>query len=157
MERPEARTVGRPSKLAQYAPQIAQWLREDPAPSAIEILRRARLAGYHGGKSALYELVRRVRTRPLDDQPAGARQLVVVARNREHLCSFFKRAFEGNETVQVVLDRRVGERRQHSEPPESERREGDRRSLQTIDGLLRAIGWTIVRLRSLRKRRGSAF
>ncbi len=37
---PRPRGAGRPSKLAQYAPQIAQWLREDPAPSAVEILRR---------------------------------------------------------------------------------------------------------------------
>jgi hypothetical protein len=44
-----------------YAPQIAQWLREDPDLPGVEILRRVQLAGYRGGKSALYELVRRVR------------------------------------------------------------------------------------------------
>jgi hypothetical protein len=38
-----------------------QWLREDPDLSGAEILRRIRLAGYRGGKSALYELVRRLR------------------------------------------------------------------------------------------------
>ena len=47
--------------VAQYAPQVAQWLREDPALSSVEILRRLRLASYRGGKSALYELVRRLR------------------------------------------------------------------------------------------------
>jgi len=52
MEGSEAHNVGRPSRLAQYAPQIAQWLREDPAPSAVEILRRARLAGYRRGLEA---------------------------------------------------------------------------------------------------------
>ena len=52
---------GRPSTVAQYAPQVTQWLREDPELSGAEILRRVRLAGYRGGKSALYELVRRVR------------------------------------------------------------------------------------------------
>jgi len=36
-------------------------LREGPDLSGVEILRRVRLTGYRGGKSALYELVRRVR------------------------------------------------------------------------------------------------
>jgi hypothetical protein len=156
MKGSEAHNVGRPSKLVQYAPQIAQWLREDPAPSAIEILRRVRLAGYRGGKSALYELVRRVRTRRLDDQPEEARQVIIVAGNREHLYNFFQRGFVGNESVRVLLDRRVAERRQHSEPHESERRQGNRRSPVTIDGLLRAIGWTIVRLGPTKNRRGPA-
>jgi hypothetical protein len=40
---------------------VAQWLREDPDLSGAKILRRIRLAGYRGGKSALYELVRRLR------------------------------------------------------------------------------------------------
>ena len=63
---PRPRGAGRPSTVAPYAPQVAQWLREDPDVSGAEILRRVRLAGYHGGKSALYELVRRLRTqRPL--------------------------------------------------------------------------------------------
>jgi hypothetical protein len=63
---PRPRGAGRPSTVAQYAPQVAQWLREDPDLAGADILRRMRLAGYHGGKSALYELVRRLRgSRPL--------------------------------------------------------------------------------------------
>lgn len=57
----QVRGVGRPSTVAQYAPQIAQWLRDNPAVSGAEVLRRVRVAGYRGGKSALYELVRRLR------------------------------------------------------------------------------------------------
>jgi hypothetical protein len=52
---------GRPSTVALYAPQVTLWLREDPDLSGAEILRRVRLAGYRDGKSALYELVRRLR------------------------------------------------------------------------------------------------
>ena len=52
---------GRPSTLPLYAPQVTQWLREDPDLSGAEILRRVRFAGYRDGKSALYELVRRLR------------------------------------------------------------------------------------------------
>ncbi len=60
---PRPRGAGRPSTVAPYAPQVAQWLREDPDLPGVEILRRVRLASYRGGKSALYELVRRLRVR----------------------------------------------------------------------------------------------
>ncbi len=151
----EARHARRPSIVARYAAQVAQWLREDPAISAVEILRRAQALGYGGGKSALYELVRRVRT--LDERPGGSRQLIVVAPDREHLYNFFKRAFEGNATVQVILDRRA-ERRQDGAVAEANaaRRPRNRRLPQRTDGLLRAIGWTIVRLRGPKVRRNPA-
>jgi len=58
---PPRRGVGRPSTVAPFAPQVSAWLNEEPALSGAEVLRRARLAGYRGGKSALYELVRRLR------------------------------------------------------------------------------------------------
>jgi hypothetical protein len=58
---PRSRGVGRPSVVAQYGPQVAEWLNAQADLSSAEILRRVRLAGYRGGKSALYELVRRVR------------------------------------------------------------------------------------------------
>ena len=57
----ERRGVGRPSTVAAFAPQISQWLHTEPPISGAEVLRRARLIGYRGGKSALYELVRRLR------------------------------------------------------------------------------------------------
>ena len=37
------------------------WLGEDRRLPGVELLRRAREAGYQGGKSALYELIRRLR------------------------------------------------------------------------------------------------
>ena len=52
-------------RVARFAPSIIELLREQPKLSTADILRRIRLAGYHGGKSALYELVRRLRTRSL--------------------------------------------------------------------------------------------
>lgn len=57
----ERRGVGRPSTVAEFAPQIGEWLRAEPMLSGAEVLRRVRLVGYRGGKSALYELVRRLR------------------------------------------------------------------------------------------------
>src|SRR4030095_5743922 len=103
----QSRSARRPSIVAQYAAQVAQWLREEPTISTVEIMHRAQALGYNGGKSALYELVRRVRT--LDERAGASHQLIVVSPDREHLYNFFKRAFEGNATVQIVLDRR-GER-----------------------------------------------
>src|SRR2546430_16431779 len=148
------RNTRRPSIGTQSAAQVAQWIREDRSTSAVEILRRAQALGYNGGKSALYELVRRVRT--LDERPGGSRQLIVVSPDRQHLYNFFRRAFEGNATVQVVLDRRVAERPQGAEPEERARRSRNRRLPQRTDGLLRAIGWTIHRLRGPKSRRGHA-
>jgi hypothetical protein len=149
----------RPAAVGQYAAQVAEWLRQEPTLSAADILRRARRAGYRGGKSALYELVRRVRTWPPDDQPGRTLQtlqIIVVARDREHLGNFLKRAFEGNATVQVVFDRRrVQDRRLRAAPHESEQRQRNRRAAQQIDGLLRTIGWTIVQVRPSRNRRSS--
>lgn len=58
---PERRGVGRPSTVAEFAPQISEWFRVEPMLSGAEVLRRVRLVGYRGGKSALYELVRRLR------------------------------------------------------------------------------------------------
>ena len=147
---PQAGGVGRPSTVAQYAPRVAQWLREDPALSGAEIFRRVRLAGYRGGKSALYELVRTLRP------PGPTRQLIIVALNRTNLYEHLKRAFAGNKTVRVLLNQRVVERRVRSGPYEAERRRGDRRSPVEIDGLLRAIGWAIVPQAVAAKHRGSA-
>jgi hypothetical protein len=56
-----SRPRGRPSLAAPFAPQVTEWLRENPRVSGVEILRRVRRAGYRGGKSALYELVKRMR------------------------------------------------------------------------------------------------
>jgi hypothetical protein len=58
---PERRGAGRPSTVVRYAPSIVDWLRVEPELSSANILRRIRLAGYRGGKSALYELVKRLR------------------------------------------------------------------------------------------------
>ena len=58
---PGRRGTGRPSIVARFAPSIVEWLRDQPELSSADILRRIQIAGYRGGKSALYELVRRLR------------------------------------------------------------------------------------------------
>ena len=69
-----------------------------------------------------------------------------MARNRRHLYEYLERAFAGNETIRVFLDRRVVQRRAYSGPYAVERRRGDRRSSRQTDELLRAIGWLIAPL-----------
>ena len=56
--------VGRPALTAAWADQVVGWLTEDRALPGMEILRRAHEAGYAGGKSALYALIRRLRPTP---------------------------------------------------------------------------------------------
>jgi transposase len=57
------RRVGRPAKAERFLEVITTALGEDGSLLSVELLRRARLAGYNGGKSALYTLIRRLRPR----------------------------------------------------------------------------------------------
>ena len=55
------RQIGRPSKAEPFRPFVLEQLATAPALLAVEIFRRAKLAGYPGGKSALYALVHAIR------------------------------------------------------------------------------------------------
>jgi len=57
------RAVGRPSTAEAYRDVVVQALTEDGALKSVELLHRAKLAGYTGGKSALYALVQTLRVR----------------------------------------------------------------------------------------------
>lgn len=64
----ERRGIGRPAKAEPFRPLVAQVLGQEPDLLSVEILRRVKLAGYTGGKTALYELVSALRpttVRPL--------------------------------------------------------------------------------------------
>lgn len=87
----------------------------------------------------------------LDEQRRRAprsttKQLLVVARDRQKLYEYARRAFAGNPSVEVVLDRRRGERRKADRPGASDRRRGDRRLMLEVEDHLRTTGWAIVRL-----------
>ncbi len=66
----KTRNLGRPSPVEQYEAEIRQWFEEARNPEdgplkGQEVLTRLRAKGYSGGKSAVYEWVRRLRpTRP---------------------------------------------------------------------------------------------
>jgi transposase len=64
----EARGIGRPAKAEPFRAFLVDVLARDPDLLSVEILRRAKLKGYAGGKTALYDLISTLRpttVRPL--------------------------------------------------------------------------------------------
>jgi transposase len=61
------RGIGRPAKAEAFRPLVEKLLEEDPHVMSLEILRRAKLDGYDGGKTALYALIAGLR--PKDIRP----------------------------------------------------------------------------------------
>ncbi|MBI5281088.1 MAG: IS21 family transposase [Candidatus Solibacter usitatus] len=57
----KSRRIGRPSKAEIFRSQIIEILADVPDLPSLEILRRVRLRGYNGGKSAIYDLCAQVR------------------------------------------------------------------------------------------------
>jgi transposase len=57
----DRRRIGRPSRAEPLRPLVVELLAQDPALLSVEIFRRAKLAGYPGGKSALYDLIQAIR------------------------------------------------------------------------------------------------
>jgi transposase len=57
----ERRRIGRPSTVEQFRSLVAGVIAEEPELLSLEVLRRARLAGYAGGKSSLYALIASLR------------------------------------------------------------------------------------------------
>ena len=53
--------IGRPSKAEAYRDVLVQALTEDPDLRSVELLHRARLAGYTGGKIGVYALAQTLR------------------------------------------------------------------------------------------------
>lgn len=72
-------------------------------------------------------------------------RLIVVARNEQALCEYLKRQFERDDQVQIILDRRWGERRRWIQVHEPERRRTDRRHEPGREDDLRTHGFAIIR------------
>ena len=67
----QRRGVGRPSKAQPFRSFVVDLLLANPRMKSLEVVRRAKLAGYDGGKSALYAVIatlRPRRSRPLGHQ-----------------------------------------------------------------------------------------
>lgn len=70
--------------------------------------------------------------------------LLIVARDRQDLLEYWTRWFAGVQEVQVVLDRRRGERRQHVQAHAPEQRRADRRRKPGIGDAPRSSGFEII-------------
>lgn len=68
------------------------------------------------------------------------RDVYIVSADREDLYELLKNRLGEDDNVEVVLDRRRGERRSQSRAMEEDRRRGDRRSYDERTYLLQRIG-----------------
>ena len=84
------------------------------------------------------------------------RFLLIVSRGNEALASYLEQHFKGDRTVEVMVDRRQGERRRSGRPTAKappteeaappERRRNDRRGHPEVDNELRLTSFAIVTL-----------
>ena len=120
-----------PACGSETAASLARFLEQAPSSESLHRL-------IHGARQHRTTVTRREGERQL------ARQLFIVARDRRKLYEYVKQAFAGNPSVEVVLDRRTGERRQERSARIPDRRRTDRRTDRRTEDQLRAIGWAIV-------------
>ena len=87
-----------------------------------------------------------VEIRSLKARPMGGkvRCLFIVARNQPDLWHYLRRDFAEDEEIQVLLDRRRGDRRQRYQGQEPERRGGNRRRQPSIDNDLRYRSFVVL-------------
>jgi len=62
-----------------------------------------------------------------NDTAPPTRYLFIVARNRPDILERVRERLHGDERIEVIVDRRYGERRREDVPREPDRRAGDRR------------------------------
>ena len=77
--------------------------------------------------------------------------LFIVSRQQLDLYRYLSREFSTEADVQVILDRRYGERRIHGErrsTPRGDRRDTDRRGQSEIGSQINTLGYAFVRLAS---------
>lgn len=75
-----------------------------------------------------------------------ARHLFLVSRHEARLHEYLLERFRDDGNVEVILDRRRGERRRRSQRPEPERRRSDRRTRREVDLELQVRSHVILTL-----------
>ncbi len=123
-------------------PRSATVCAKGPA-RVLTLDKRAFLRGVHEDPSLAYRILEGMsqRIRRLDEEvsqlkrwsapvqaPLGRpRYVFVISRDRAEACERLRHKFSHDSEIQVLLDRRVEERRQLTEPHQPERRQTDRR------------------------------
>lgn len=74
------------------------------------------------------------------------RELFIVARDRADLYRYLSQTFADAENVEVIWDRREGERRRTVSGAVNERRRRDRRGRLSVDEDIRAVGYAFLAL-----------
>jgi hypothetical protein len=72
------------------------------------------------------------------------RELFIVARDRSDLYRYLSQTFADAENVEVISDRRAGERRDIFTPATPERRRRERRNRPTVEEELRSVGYSFL-------------
>ena len=72
------------------------------------------------------------------------RELFIVARDRADLYRYLSQTFADAENVEVIWDRRGGERRRSVDGARNERRRRDRRMRLAVDEDLRSVGYSFL-------------
>ena len=72
------------------------------------------------------------------------RELFIVARERSDLYRYLSQTFSDAENVEVISDRRAGERRDVFRPATPERRRHERRNRPTVEEELRSVGYSFL-------------
>ena len=72
------------------------------------------------------------------------RELFIVSRDRADLYRYLSQTFADAKNVEVVWDRRAGERRRESTPDAPDRRRNDRRTRPSIEEDLKKVGYAFL-------------
>ncbi|MEO5767444.1 MAG: hypothetical protein ABIS92_03755 [Polyangia bacterium] len=98
------RGVGRPSKAQPFRSFVVDLLLANPRMKSLEIVRRARVVGYEGGKSALYAVISTLR--PRRSRPLGHQDKIPGEIVRHGLAQVDLRFAEGQtRTVNFLVSR----------------------------------------------------
>lgn len=82
---------------------------------------------------------------PVENQPKPPRHFMVVARDAAELYTSLKKTFADSEGIEVILDRRFGERRQRRVPVPVDRRQGERRARPPLQSPEEAPKFRVLR------------
>jgi hypothetical protein len=74
------------------------------------------------------------------------RELFIVSRDRPDLYRYLSQTFAGADNVEVIWDRRTGERRGLPGEAGAERRRRERRLRPAVDEEIRAVGYAYLAL-----------
>ena len=72
------------------------------------------------------------------------RELFIVSRDRADLYRYLTQTFAGTENVEIIWDRRAGDRRIQADGASAERRRAERRARRTAEADLKAVGYAFL-------------